>query len=243
MANSKGGGKPSSGSGAQAAVAALLRRNRLLSVLDDEEMAAFVALGRIEQHGAESVIFSKGDPGDRLYAIIRGQVAISTTSEDGKMMLLNILDPGDVLGEIALIDARERTASATALVATELFRIDRPEFIDFIEQRPKLATRLMIVLCERLRWVSENIEDTVFLDVPRRLAKRLLLLSSLYGKASSQGIRIAQELSQEDIANMLGVTREIINRTLNGLKKRGLISYTKGFIVITDAEALRELAG
>ncbi|MBV5331338.1 Crp/Fnr family transcriptional regulator, partial [bacterium] len=85
------------------------------------------------------------------------------------------------------------------LSATELFRVDRPDFIGFVERRPKLAVRLMVVLCERLRWVSENIEDAIFLDVPRRLAKRLLLLAETYGRPSpGGGTRIAQELSQEN---------------------------------------------
>lgn len=223
-------------------VATILRGNRLLGVLDDDEMTAFISLGQVEAHAADTVIFSKGDPGDRLYAILKGQVAISTSSEGGKMMLLNILDTGDVLGEIALIDARERTASASALRPTELFRVDRPAFIGFLESRPKLAIRLMVVLCERLRWVSDNMEDAIFLDVPRRLAKRLLLLADLYGRRSPQGVKIAQELSQEDIANMLGVTREIVNKSLTALKKRELLTYTKGFIVLTNLEGLRELA-
>lgn len=224
-------------------VTAVLRRNRLLSELDPGQMAELVALGHTLRFDADRVIFDKGDPGDCLYAVLKGQIAIRTSSADGKTMLLNILDSGDVLGEIGLLDGRERTAAAIALRPTELYRIDRADFIPFLERHPRLCTRMMIVLCERLRWVSENIEDAVFHDVPRRLARRLLLLADSYGQSSANGLRIAQSLSQEDLANMLGVTREMVNKSLGALRKTGIVTYAKGFIVINDLNLLRDMAG
>ncbi|MGQ9368489.1 Crp/Fnr family transcriptional regulator [Azospirillum sp. A39] len=222
----------------------MLRRNRLLSELSEAEMAEFIGLGRIQRFDAQSPVFNKGDPGDSLFAILTGQIGIHTSSPDGKMMMLNILDAGDVLGEIALIDGRERTAAATALRPTELFRVDRCDFIRFLEGHPRLAIRLLQVLCERLRWVSENIEDAIFLDVPRRLAKRLLQLADTYGQPLRDGgLRIGQPISQEGLANMLGVTREMVNKSLKALKKSGAIAYTKGFIVLTDLHLLRDMAG
>lgn len=224
-------------------VAAILRRNRLLGELEDAEMAEMVALGRLERFSLDTPIFAKGDPGDCLFAILKGQIGIHTSSPDGKVMLLNILNPGDVLGEIALIDGKERTAGATALRPTELYRIDRVDFIPFLERHPALCIRMMAVLCERMRWVSVTIEDTVFLDVPRRLAKRLLFLAETYGQPSPEGIRITQPVSQEGLANMLGVSREIVNKSLAALKKINAISYTKGFIVLTDQTLVRDMAG
>ncbi len=224
-------------------VAAALRKNRLLGVLTEEEVAELLLLGRVEHYPAETAVFAKGDPGDRMFAIVRGQIGITTSSEDGKLMLLNILDAGDVLGEIALIDGKERTAGATALRNSVLFRVNRSDFIPFLERHPALCIRMMGVLVERLRWVSDNIEDAVFHDVPRRLARRLLLLADAYGQKTRSGVRIQQPMSQESLASMLGVTREIVNKSLNALRKSNAITYTKGFIVLTDLDRLRDMAG
>jgi len=224
-------------------VAEVLRRNQLLGELDEPEMAELVGLGHVARYAAEELIFAKGDPGDCLFAILKGQIGIHTSSEGGKVMMLNILNPGDVLGEIALIDGRERTAGATALRPSELFRIDRRDFIPFLERHPRLAIRLLGVLCGRLRWVSENIEDAVFHDVPRRLAKWLLKLADEYGQATPAGIRIAQGMSQEDLAGLLGVTREIVNKSLKALKTANAITYSKGFLVLTDLRLIRDMAG
>ncbi|PWC37508.1 Crp/Fnr family transcriptional regulator [Azospirillum sp. TSO35-2] len=224
-------------------VAGVLRRNRLLEELDSGQMAELLGLGHIARFDADQTIFDKGDPGDCLFAVLKGQIAIRTSSADGKTMLLNILETGDVLGEIGLIDGRERTAAAIALRPTHLYRIDRADFIPFLERHPKLCTRMMVVLCERLRWVSENIEDAVFHDVPRRLARRLLLLSDSYGQATPAGLRLTLPLSQEALANMLGVTREMVNKCLGALRKTGAVTYAKGFIVITDLALLKDMAG
>lgn len=229
--------------GALADVAAILRRNRLLSGLDEQQMAELLSLGRTSRFQEGQTVFSKGDPGNCLYAILKGQIAINTSSIDGKTMLLNILDAEDVLGEIALIDGKERTAGATALRPSELFRIDRCDFIPFLERHPKLCVQMMGVLCERLRWVSENIEDAVFHDVPRRLARRILLLADTYGQRTAGGLRVNQAVSQESLASMLGVTREMVNKSLRALRNSGAITYTKGFIVVTDLPMLKDMAG
>lgn len=227
----------------QTDVMAVLRRNRLLGELDAGQMAELITFGHAVRFGADQIIFDKGDPGDCLYAVLTGQIAIRTSSANGKTMLLNILDAGDVLGEIALIDGFERTATAAALRPTELYRINRADFIPFLERHPRLCTRMMVVLCERLRWVSENIEDAVFHDVPRRLARRLLLLVDSYGQPSPSGLRITQPLSQEALANMLGVTREMVNKSLGALRKAGIVTYAKGFIVVNNLALLQDMAG
>ena len=224
-------------------VAEVLRRNQLLGVLEPHEMAELVGLGHVVPYAPDTLIFDKGDPGDCLYAVLKGQIGIHTSSEDGKVMILNFLDPGAVLGEIALIDGKPRTAGATALRPTELFRIDRAAFIPFLERHPRLAIRLMGVLCDRLRWVSESIEDAVFHDVPRRLAKKLLMLAESYGQPTPAGLRITQPVSQENLASMLGVTREMVNKSLKALKAANAITYTKGFLVLTNVELVRDMAG
>lgn len=225
-------------------IASKLSRNQFFSALTAEENAALVTMGVVEAFPAKATIFRKGDLGDKLYAVLSGQVEISVTSRNGKTTTLNILNVDAVLGEIAFLDGKERTADAHAVGRVELFRVDRRDFIAFIGNRPELALRMMKVLCDRLRWVSESMEDMLFLDVPRRLAKRLLQLAEQYGRPHpGGGVRITQPLSQEDLGALVGgVTREMINKTLTSLKKREIITSAKGSIVILDMDALRSLA-
>lgn len=220
----------------------LLRRNSLFGVLNDAEMDAVMGMARLRKAAAEERIFTKGDPGDSLYVILRGRVAVQTESQDAKLMLLNILDSGSVFGEIAMLDGGERTATVVAQEPTELLRIDRRDFMPFLEQRADLCIRLMSVLCERVRWTSAIIEDTVFLNVTRRLAKRILMLAHNYGRSSETGTRIATFISQEDLANMLGVSREIVNKTLRSFQNAGAISYRNGYLVLHDESFLEQIS-
>lgn len=221
---------------------ALLRRNSLFAVLDDTEMEAMLEFAKVRRAAAEERIFAKGDPGDSLYVILRGRVAVQTESDEAKVMLLNILDTGSLFGEIAMLDGGERTATVVAQEATELLRIDRRDFMPFLLQRPDLCVRLMTVLCERVRWTSAIIEDTVFLNVPRRLAKRILMLSQAYGRATDAGTRITTFVSQEDLANMLGVSRESVNKTLKQFQTSGAISYRNGYIIVHDESFLDQVS-
>ena len=220
----------------------LLRRNHLFGVLDDTEMQAVLDFAKPRRAAAEERIFAKGDPGDSLYVILRGRVAVQTESQDAKVMLLNIMDTGAVFGEIAMLDGGERTATVVAQEPTELLRIDRRDFMPFLEQRADLCIRLMNVLCERVRWTSAIIEDTVFLNVTRRLAKRILMLAQNYGRQTETGIRIATFVSQEDLANMLGVSREIVNKTLKSFQTSGAITYRNGYIVVQDEGFLDKIS-
>jgi CRP-like cAMP-binding protein len=219
-----------------------LRRNVILSELAPEAFRDFLALGRNKQFARNTVIFGKGDPGDCVYAIARGRIAIETVSEDGKVALLNLLGPGDLLGEIAAVDGAERTAGARALSAAVLLRIERNDFMAFLERNPKVARKVMELLCSRLRWTSAVIEDLTFLAVPQRLAKRLLALSRQYGVDVESGTKIAEPVSQESLAQMLGVTREFVNRCLRYLQDRGAIRYEQGHIVIVDRLLLDQLS-
>ena len=219
----------------------ILSKNRLLSQLEPHEMEVLTGFSRMIRFGPEEVIFNKGDPGDSLYAILEGRVGIRTVSEDGKEILLNILESGDVFGEIALLDGRERTAGAVTMQPTELLRVGRVEFMPFLEQHPRLCLRLMSVLCERLRWTSDIIESTIFLDIPHRLAKRLLALVKEHGSETDTGIKINIKFSQEDLAKMLGVTRESVNKGIRSLQKEGAIIYHGGYIIILDISLLESL--
>jgi CRP/FNR family transcriptional regulator, cyclic AMP receptor protein len=233
----------SKGTGDRPAELGALRRNEILSELGPEAFSDFLSLGRSKHFARNTLIFGKGDPGDCVFAIARGRIAIETVSEDGQIALLNLLGPGDLLGEIAAVDGNERTAGARALTAAHLLRIDRNDFMAFLERHPKAAVKVMILLCSRLRWTSAVIEDLTFLAVPQRLAKRLLGLGRQYGVDVGSGTKIAEPVSQESLAQMLGVTREFVNRCLGYLQDRRAIRYEQGHIVIVDRVLLEQLSG
>ena len=205
-------------------------------------MDAFLALSVPQKFVRNRVIFSKGDPGDGLYVIAEGRVGIKTISKHGKEIFLNIMEIGEVFGEIALLDGKERTAGAVAMEPSELLFISRGRFIPFVEQRPELSTRLLEVLCERLRWVSDIVEDAMFRDVRARLARRLFRFSRVYGEPAPNGIRIRLRISQENLGLMLGASRESINKELVALQSENVLSYGRGYFTLHDIDRLAELA-
>ena len=162
-------------------------------------------------------------------------------SPDGQEIFLNILEAGDILGEIAMLDGRRRTAGASVMQPADLLRINRTEFMPFLERHPKLCIRLMGLLCQRLRWTSEIIESTIFLDIPRRLAKRLLSLIDEYGRPDNGAVKLDIKLYQEDLADMLGATRESVSKAVGALEEKGAIAYKRGAITILDPSILKAL--
>ncbi len=227
---------------ADLAAAEALSRNEVLGLLSAADLDEVLRFARRSKLGRGHVIFHKGDPGDALYAILEGRVGISASSGLGKQVFLNILEPGEVFGEIALLDGGLRTAEATVMEAAVLLRIDRARFLPFLEQRPRLCLKLMELLCSRLRWTSDIIESIVFLDIPRRLAKRLLILADEHGRHMGHDVQVDVGLSQEDLANMLGATRESVNKVLRAFQQQGLIAYGRGRLRILNSQALQEVA-
>ena len=172
-------------------------------------------------------------------AILAGRVKISTLSADGEEVVLNILGPGQVFGEISLLDGKARTADATAIETSELVALDRGDFLPFLEQHSEIATRLIAVLCERLRWVSDIYDDVVFINVPARLAKKLLILAREFGVETSGGaIKINIQLSQTDFGKMMGKTRESVNKVMREWQDRGLIRVENGYIKLLQPDAI-----
>ncbi len=219
-----------------------LSRNEVLGLLSAADLDEVLSFARRLRLDRGDTVFHKGDPGDALYAILAGRVGISASSGLGKQVFLNILEPGEVFGEIALLDGGVRTAEATVMEASVLLRIDRARFLPFLEQRPGLCLKLMELLCARLRWTSDMIESIVFLDIPRRLAKRLLILADEHGRDVGHDVHLDVGLSQEDLANMLGATRESVNKVLRAFQQQGLIAYGRGELRILNRLALQEVA-
>ncbi len=171
-----------------------------------------------------------------------GRISIGTTSEDGKEVVFNVLGRGEVFGEIARLDGKARTADATAMAECHLLVLDRSDFMPFLESHPEVAARLIAVLCERVRWVSQSYEDSLFMDLPARLAKRLLLLAETHGEtAGGTGTRIEFPLSQQELAKMAGVSRESVNKLLRARQSEGLIAHDHSHVTILDASRLKRL--
>jgi CRP/FNR family transcriptional regulator, cyclic AMP receptor protein len=219
----------------------MLSKHFLFHAFENAELDELLAHARTQSYAAGSSIFRKGDAGNGLYGILSGEVAINTFSADGKEILLNLLRPGEIFGEIALLDAKERTAGAMAKTASDLLFIDRGDFIPFLERHPQVCVRLLTVLCNRMRWTSQIIEDVIFLDLPGRLAKKLLDFAELHGRSVSEGIELDLHLSQYDLGTLTGASRESVNKVLTLWRRNGLISLQQRKIIIQRPAELRLL--
>ena len=196
------------------------------------------ALALVRRLRANQVLFLKNDRGDALYGVLKGRIRISATSPGGQEIILDIMGPGEIFGEIALLDGMPRTADAVAMTATELMMIRRHEFLALLEREPSLAIHLLKLICKRLRALNEQIEDSAFLGVPARLAKRLLIMAQ-QGEQVNDGIRVRLQPSQSQLGQMLGASRVSINKHLQRWKKNDWISLSRGCIVIRNRAALQ----
>jgi len=207
----------------------------------DLEPEAFDQLCRYAKHitlKRGATILSKGDPGNSLVAVISGTVKISISSPDGRNAILNLIEAGEIFGEIALLDGRSRTADATANTNCELFIIDRREFIPFVRSQPALAMKFIELLCARLRCTSDQVEQIILQNLPGRLASALLRLTEKH-KLAPQGRTIA--ITQQEISEMVGMTRESINKQLRVWAVRDWVRLEHGAIVVLQPEPLRAL--
>ena len=207
----------------------------------DLEPEAFEQLCRYAKHTTlkrGATIFSRGDPGSSLVAVINGTVKISISSPDGRNAILNLIGPGEIFGEIALLDGQPRTADATANSNCELFIIDRREFIPFVRSQPTVAMKLIELLCGRLRWTSDQVEQVILQNLPGRLASALLRLSDKH-KHAPEGRIIS--ITQQEISEMVGMTRESINKQLRAWAARGWVRLEHGAIVVLKPDALQTL--
>jgi len=186
----------------------------LLGQLEPDELSRVLAFARTERFCAGQVIFRRGEPGHSMMTVISGRIKISVSSSEGKEAVLAILGRGEVLGEMALIDGKERSADAIAMDDGEALSIHRRDFIPFLERNPAICIRLLGILAERLRRASEMIEDRSFLDLPGRLAKMLIDMSQTDGVETDEGLRIEMPMSQSNFGAILGASRETINKQL-----------------------------
>jgi CRP/FNR family cyclic AMP-dependent transcriptional regulator len=188
------------------------------------------------------VLFRKGDPGDALYGVMAGRLHIHANAIDGRDALLNIMGPGDIFGEIALIDGLPRTADATAIDKVDLMMLRRAEFLELLRRENELTLHLLGLTCRRLRWLSDMVEDATFLSAPARLAKRLLHLAEQNGEKYEGGIRINLRLSQRAVGELAGLSRETTNKYLRSWVRLGWITLRRETIVLRQLQPLQDLA-
>ena len=221
----------------------LLERISIFSQLGREELGRLAEITAIVRIPARKVLVRKGDAGSHAYVIISGRLKATGAGEDGKETVLRIMDPGEVIGEIALLDSQPRSATVTALDPAELLVIQRRDLIPFLEQHPRTAIKLLEALAGRLRSISSQFEDRVFLNLPSRLAKKLVALADTYGEDVADGRRIDLALNQSELGEMVGTSRECINKQLRAWSREGLVRSERGYLTIRDSEALDRLAG
>lgn len=231
--------RPSSSTSGATDRASLLRNHPLFCELTPPILERISAYIKRRSLPKGSTIFEKGDDGVGLIGVVSGSVKISVTSADGRDIVLNIIRPGEVFGEIALLDGRARTANATAMSDCELIVIERREFIPFLRSEPDVTLKLMEILCSRLRKTSEQVQDVTFLNLSARLAKTLLRLTANAGPSMpTQKLAI----TQREISQIVGRSRESTNKRLRAWAKRGWIRLERGSVTVLKADKLVELA-
>jgi CRP/FNR family transcriptional regulator, cyclic AMP receptor protein len=219
--------------------ATYLSRIRLFAGIDPSVAEKLESRARRRSFRRGEVIFHKGDPGATLYIILSGQVKIVLPSEGGEEAVLGVLDEDEFFGELSLIDGRPRSATIMATQPTEALVLHRDEFIAFLEVNPLVSIDLLHTLCQRLRETDEFVEDAVFLDVPGRLAKKLLELAGEYGTSGSGGTMIGLRITQQELATMVGATRESVNKHLRAYRARGIIEIDRQRITVVKPDELR----
>jgi CRP/FNR family cyclic AMP-dependent transcriptional regulator len=220
----------------------ILRRSIFFVRFDDEEIDAILAHAQVAKYPAGAQIVAKGDQGNSMMAVLNGRLSISTPSLDGRQVVLSMLHDGDIFGEIALLDGKERTADVNALTDCEILIVSRRSFWPLLERRPDVCMNLMLVLCERLRHTTEQIEDLAFLDLEARMAKALLHLAEESGAGEVRAKPVALRISQRELGELVGGSRESINKHLHEWKQSGIVTTERGMIVILDMVALAERA-
>jgi CRP-like cAMP-binding protein len=210
----------------------------LFQVLSQEGISAAARAGLSRTYAPGQIICHQGDPGDHLYAVIKGLVKIVFASERGDEMVLNILGPEEIFGELALLDGAPRSASVVALKSTLVFVLPRRRLLELMSVNPGLADEFLKLIGKLVRNLTEKAGDLAFLDLVGRLAKLLLQLSAMHGHV--HGVVLDSGLTQTDLARMIGASRPAVNRALRSLAARGLIELQGRTIVLHDLEALRK---
>jgi CRP/FNR family transcriptional regulator, cyclic AMP receptor protein len=225
-----------------AALRAALEQMPLFHDLGPDDLATLAATVRTRRYRRNEVIFHQGDPGDALHIVLAGRVKISTLSEGGVEAILATLRPGEFFGALALLDGAPRSASATAVDATETLVLPRDRFRQLVNDVPGIRDHVLAGLAHELRRLTNHVEELHFLDIAGRLAARLVRLAEEQGHGAGGDIRLDGPITQRELAAMVGSTRQSVNKLLGWLVEDGLIRLERDAIVIVDLNRLRQAA-
>jgi CRP/FNR family transcriptional regulator len=220
----------------------VVRRAPLFKALDDEAATALQSQMSRTHMERGDVLFHEGDRGDTLYVIAEGKIKLGRTSPDGRENLVAILGPGEMFGELSLFDPGPRTMTATAVAETQLLELGNDSLTGLLTGRPEVAKALLAALAQRLRRTNAHLADLVFTDVPGRVAKALLDLSERFGRAVDGGILVSHDLTQEELAQLVGASRETVNKALADFATRGWLRLEARAVLLQDVERLRKRA-
>jgi CRP/FNR family transcriptional regulator, cyclic AMP receptor protein len=220
----------------------VLREAPLFEALSEEDASALRG-GIINVHlDRGERLFAEGDTGDKLYIILAGKIKLTKAAPDGRENLLSVHGPGEMFGELSLFDPIPRTSSATAVTKTELAGVAHDDLRAWLSTRPEVAMHLLQALAQRLRRINEVKADLIFTDVPGRVAKALLDLADRFGTPTPAGIQVNHDLTQEELAQLVGASRETVNKALADFAARGWLQLAAKSVLLTDIDRLRKRA-
>ena len=216
----------------------IVRKAPLFSALDDEaEKTLRASMIEIKVPKGKT-LFKEGEPGDRLYVVLDGKLKLGTSSGDGRENLLNILGPSEMFGELSAFDPGPRTATATAVTDSRLLALAHDQVIGWVTKHPEVSLQLLGRLSQRLRRTNESLADLVFSDVPGRVAKAIMDLGSRFGVEKDDGLHVNHDLTQEELAQLVGASRETVNKALADFAGRGWVRLEPRAVVVLDVERL-----
>ena len=220
----------------------MVKRAPLFAALDDEAAATLMQSMSQTHMERGDILFHEGDQGDRLYVIREGKIKLGRRSPDGRENLVAILGPGEMFGELSLFDPGPRTMTATAVAETQLLGLGNEDLAGLLAGRPAVSKVLLAALAQRLRRTNENLADLVFTDVPGRVAKALLDLSARFGRPVEEGVLVAHDLTQEELAQLEGASRETVNKALADFASRGWLRLEARSVLLLDVDRLKRRA-
>lgn len=220
----------------------ILRDAPLFKALDDQAAISLRQSMKSQNLKKGQMLFKEGQPGDHLYLVKTGKVKLSHASGDGRESVFMVLGPGDMFGELSLFDPGPRTSTAIAVTDSEVLGLGHSVLLPWLEDKPEVAQALLQALAHRLRRTSEAMSDLVFADVPGRVAKALLELGEKFGSKNSSGLAVHHDLTQEELAQLVGASRETVNKALADFASRGWIRLETKSVELLDLDRLTKRA-
>lgn len=220
----------------------VLMQAPLFAALDPEAAAALRASTNVRMLAKGDVLFREGEDGDSLWVVEDGKIKLGTASSDGRDALLAVVGPGEMIGELSLFDPGPRTATATALTEVTVRGLSHAALRPWLAGRPEVAEPLLRALAQRLRKTNEAMSDLVFSDVPGRVAKALTDLADRFGVQTSEGLEVHHDMTQEELAQLVGASRETVNKALADFVHRGWLRLESRSVTIVDIDRLRRRA-